>query len=178
MGKARRGYPSGDCQWFVKENQQKPRYQGETLMTQIPPIPIDPALLRQPDGARFADIPVSFLLVSRYAGDPEMVMAWLVRALAEREDAGLGLPPRSPLLLAATAGLALDEFDRCSELLIRDQWLTRWPDGSVHVPWGRIYEASVEAAWQFHQRVDALRADLPAAKNPALASVQQPLDLS
>lgn len=147
-------------------------------MSIIPPIPDDPALLRQPDGARFADIPVSFLLVARYAGDPEMVMAWLVRAMAEREDAGLGLPPRQPHLLAATAGLSLDEFARCSELLIRDHWLTRDPDGRVRVPWGRIYEASVEGAWQLSQRVTALRADRATATAAALEPLQQPLDLS
>lgn len=147
-------------------------------MTMIPPIPDDPALLRQPDGVRFADIPVSFLLLAHYAGDPEMVMAWLVRAMAEREDAGLGLPHRHPHILAATAGLSLDEFALCTELLIRDHWLTRGPDGRIRVPWGRIYEASVEGAWQLSQHVAARRADRTTATAAALESLQQPLDLS
>jgi hypothetical protein len=145
-------------------------------MHMIPPIPDDPARLRKPDGTRFADTPVSFLLLVRYAGDPEMIMAWLARAVAEREDAGLGLPARETHILAATAGLSPEELDRCTELLIRDQWLSRWPDGTVHVPWGRIYETSVEAAWQLHQRVDALRTTTHTT-TAALEPLQQPLDL-
>jgi hypothetical protein len=140
--------------------------------TTVPPIPPDPARLRRPDGTRFADIPVSFLLVSRYAGDPEMLLVWLVRAMAEREDAGLGLPPREPQVLAATAGLSVDELLQCTELLIRDGFLSRWPDGSVHVPWGRIYQDSVEAAWLLRQRVDALRAARSSAA-PALEAAPQ-----
>lgn len=152
---------------------------GSTMTTPtVPPIPPDPGRLRPPDGTRFADIPVSFLLLSRYAGEPAMVMAWLVRAMSEREDAGLGLPPREPSTLAATAGMSVDELSQCTELLIRDAYLSRWPDGSIHVPWGRIYQDSVEAAWQLRRHVDALRAAQDHADPPrAMAPLQTSLDL-
>lgn len=146
-------------------------------MTTIPPIPPDPARLRTPDGTRFADIPVSFLLLSRYAGRPAMVMTWLVRAMAEREDAGLGLPPREPAILAATAGMRLDNFAQCTERLIHDGFLSRWPDGQIRVPWGLIYMDSVETAWQLLQHVDALRAAQSSVVSPAEEALQHPLDL-
>lgn len=127
-----------------------------TLLS-LPPIPTEPALLRTPNGTRFADMPVSFLLIVQYAGSPAMILTWLVRAMAEREDGGLGLPPRDENVLAATAGLARDEFDYCTQQLIRDRWLSTWPNGAIRVPWGRIYQASVLKALEYREYVDALR---------------------
>jgi hypothetical protein len=127
------------------------------------------------DGTRFVDMPVSFLLIATYAGDPEMILVWLARAMAEREEAGLGLPPRDPIMLAATVGVDLEDFNICTRLLIRDGWLTNGPDGVIRVPWGKIYMSSVEAASQLAQHVAALRAQSIAN---APAPTQQPLDLS
>jgi len=145
-------------------------------MAIVPPIPDDPALLRQPTGVRFADIPVPFLLLSKYPSDPDTVMTWLVRAMAEREDAALGMPPREEYFLAATAGIDLEDFGYCTDGLIADHWLTRDPNGTIRVPWGHIYETSVEAAWQLQQHVTALRAR-HAANQAAASPSQQPLDL-
>ncbi len=145
-------------------------------MSIVPPIPTDPALLRQPTGVRFADIPVPFLLLSKYPSDPDTVMTWLVRAMAEREDAALGLPPREDDFLSATAGMDLDDFVFCTKSLIDDHWLTRDPNGTIRVPWGYLYAASVEAAWALQQQVEALRAR-HAADQAAATSTQQPLDL-
>ena len=146
-------------------------------MSLIPPIPSDPTLLRQPDGTRFADIPVSFILIARYAGAPDTIMTWLVRAMAEREDAGLGLPPRELYLLAATAGISTDDFTLHTDLLIREGMLTRWPDGSIRVPWGAIYQASVLAAQKYRALVDTLRAHAAAEAHPTPTPTQEPLDL-
>lgn len=146
-------------------------------MAIVPPIPTNPALLRTPTGVRFADIPVSFLLLSMYPSDSDMVMTWLVRAMAEREDAALGLPPREDYFLSATAGMDSDDFLFCTKMLIKDGWLTRDSTDTIHVPWGHIYASSVDAAWKLQQHVDALRAGHAAANLSTAESIQQPLDL-
>lgn len=143
-------------------------------MELLPPIPTDPSQLRQPDGTRFWEIPVSFELIYACAGDGELLAAWLVTAAAEREDAGLGLPPRNHQVLAATAGQTLDEFEANITYLLDTGFLTRWPDGSVHIPWGRLYQQSVAAANTLLQSVAARRT--AAAPQPTAAR-QQSLDL-
>jgi hypothetical protein len=141
----------------------------------LPPIPADPTLLRQPDGTRFWEIPVSFELIHACAGDGELLAAWLVIAAAEREDAGLGLPPREPHVLAATAGQTLDEFEANMSYLLDNGFLTRWPDGSIRVPWGRLYQHSVETANSLLASVAARRTAV--ASSTVLTVLQQSLDL-
>lgn len=141
----------------------------------LPPIPSDPTQLRRPDGTRFWEIPVTFELIYACAGEGDLLTTWLVTAAAEREDAGLGLPPRTRDILAATAGQSLDEFEQNVSYLLSHGFLTHWPDGSIRVPWGRLYQQSVESANTLLTRVNALRAT--AATSPAAVSHQQSLDL-
>jgi hypothetical protein len=142
-------------------------------MSLLPPIPNNRAALRQPDGTRFWEIPVSFELIYACAGDGELLAAWLVTAAAEREDAGLGLPPRAHSILAATAGQSLDDFETNIGYLLDKGFLSRWPDGSIRVPWGRLYQNSVESANQLLASVNALRAATAASQVP----LQRVLDL-
>lgn len=141
----------------------------------IPTLPDDPTLLREPDGTRFTETPVSFLLIATYGGRPTMLLTWLVRAMAEREDRGLGLPPRTVDVLAATAGLTREEFERCTEQFIADGWLTRWADGSIRIPWGRIYETSVQQALEWKSYVTTLR---ERAHHERMVAMSLPLDLT
>lgn len=145
-------------------------------MNPLPPIPPDLHDLREPDGTRFWEIPVTFELIYACAGNGELLATWLVTAAAEREDAGLGLPPRAQGVLAATAGQSLDTFEKNIGLLLTAGFLNRWPDGSIHVPWGRLYQHSVESANHLLASVNALRAKATAA-SPAAVSLQHTLDL-
>jgi hypothetical protein len=141
----------------------------------LPPIPTDLSTLRTPDGTRFWEIPVSFKVIYACAGDGELLAAWLVTAAAEREDAGLGLPPRALHILAATAGQPLDDFALNCAALVRQGLLTRAPDGRVRVPWGRLYEQSVESANHLLLAVKTLRT--AAAASPAAVPLSGDRDL-
>lgn len=144
------------------------------VRVQLPPMPDNARLLCEPvTTTRFWELPVPIQVIHACAGDPVKLAAWLVIAQAQREDTGLGLPPRSPAILAATAGQDLAMFAATTAALVADGLLIVQPDGRMGVPLGSLQMHAMTYAQSMREAVQALRTS---STTPAAAPLPLPLD--